>query len=402
MVSKLLGGRVMSNKIVVSLFVFVFISPFYVIGINTQLIAFLYFFGMFGLQTLTYSRVSLNKEVLTVFYILTVSAIIIYIIHGQINNYVNILFRFFTAFLICTCLLFSSKNLKEALTIISVSSFFHVIIIALQTLFPGFKYAWFSVVRNQANINLSEHTLGELAIRSNGVTGFLYASDGVVFVLSALILSVFFSRLKFLKVVYLALSFVCGRSSVFAAVLYFLYLIRSSSLYHALAKITFTIVAISVASFFIYVYHPYYFKWIFEPVINLLNGNELSQSFSATLNSHFFIFDNVFNHIFGYGIFTVDHIEYYRNGLFPSDSGFMRIYTSGGVFQLFVCVGSVILAYFRVYFSYSSRGAVNVSRLILILILVNLFFTIKSEFIYSNFNFLLLIILIIFKRRAIE
>ncbi|MEZ8738211.1 hypothetical protein [Vibrio sp. 10N.239.312.D08] len=402
MILNLLGGNLMLNRAVTSLFVFFFISPFYFIGVSTQILSFIFFGGIFGLQLFFKSKVHLNKEILAIFYVLTVATLIIYFIHGQVNNYINVLFRFFTAFLICSYLFCSTKNLKEALTIIAASSLFHVIVILFQVLVPGFKTVWFSVVRNQADINLSENTIGELAIRSNGVSGFLYASDGVVFVLSALILSLFWSRFKVLKIIYIASSFICGRSSIFASLLYFWYLIRNSSFYRSLTIISFIIVTISASSFYIYINYPNFFDWIYEPIINLLKGEQISQSSSATFDSHFFIFDSEFRHYLGYGIFSTDYSEYYQHGLFPSDSGFMRIYTSGGVFQLVIYVGSVLLAYLRAYSSYRKRDFNNVSKFILILLIINLVFTIKSEFIYSNLNFLLLIILVMFKRRAIE
>ncbi len=138
---------------------------------------------------------------------------LVFIWHQNINSYAVVLFRMITAVIIAHYLVLKYKG-YNSLIIVSYSSLVHVVIILLQILLPGFKNVWFMVVQNTSAINLGQYTLSEVLIRSNGANGFLYADNGIIFCISAVILTFFSNKSSIVnKIVLVCGGLISGRSS---------------------------------------------------------------------------------------------------------------------------------------------------------------------------------------------
>ncbi len=124
----------------------------------------------------------------------------------------------------------------------------------------------------------------------------------------------------------------------------------------------------------------------------------MSQSSDSTFRRHLFFFSDVYHNIIGYGIFSMDNSQYFSKALFPSDSGYMRLLTSGGLFQLGGYICSILYLYLITLKNTITTKTKKLFIFSLFYYSVVFLFSLKSQFIYSNFNFLMIFILYLLSR----
>lgn len=373
--------------------VFLFVEPIIVLGVNSQILSSLYFISMYFLIKKNFY---LDKKIITFVFLIILITFFVFIWHQNINSYAVVLFRIITATVMAHYLISQYKG-YDPLIVISYSSLVHIFIILLQVVVPGFKSAWFMVVQNTSVINLGQYTLSEVLIRSNGANGFLYADNGIIFCISAVILTFFSYKSSIVnKVLLICGGLISGRSS-FIVVFPFIYFefYKKRIIYKFIYLIS-IFVCLLIALLYLSHFFPNYFKWISEPIFNIIDGKSLSQSSDSTFSRHLFFFSDVYHNIIGYGIFSMDNSQYFSKLLFPSDSGYMRLLTSGGLFQL----GGYVCAILYIYLT-TLKNTINTKKLFIFSLFyyfVVFLFSLKSQFIYSNFNFLMSFILYLLSR----
>ncbi|KJG09234.1 hypothetical protein C0W96_12865 [Photobacterium kishitanii] len=375
--------------------VFLFIEPIIVLGVNSQILSALYFISVYFLVK---RRFYLDEKIIMFSFLVILISFLVFIWHQNINSYAVVLFRMITAVIIAHYLVLKYKG-YNSLIIVSYSSLVHVVIILLQILLPGFKNVWFMVVQNTSAINLGQYTLSEVLIRSNGANGFLYADNGIIFCISAVILTFFSNKSSIVnKIVLVCGGLISGRSSFIVLIPFVYFEFYKKKIIYKFIFLVSIFVCLVTAMFYMSQFFPNYFKWISEPILNFIDGKSLSQSSDSTFRRHLFFFSDVYHNIIGYGIFSMDNSQYFSKALFPSDSGYMRLLTSGGLFQLGGYICSILYLYLITLKNTITTKTKKLFIFSLFYYSVVFLFSLKSQFIYSNFNFLMIFILYLLSR----